>query len=624
MEYDMSLIINDDSNKKQQQPKAKETSQQANQNYSQQHESVENSRRGLMASRVYRRNSAGEVLQTLTSKMLEVINEKQPATGASRFAIHPIDGKQYGFHYSLIAISLTADLKNHGTQTAFFTYILENSNSLPSPLPVKAMPNAPEIFLTRTPMDAWDDQVYRTVADVVSRATGAQNPLTATAASVGSEIEFTDTDDVRNLIWNAEEAMIATLTASFPGSYAAFSIREFIDPRHHRITSKFSYLPKTELNVLNKPIRSNLSMCLYAQDHNQNNRHELSSYMHQSGGEIMSVDGYVEPVFVDPTPTMNQYGQPVKPPQRFVARVNITQILPGDNTPLTLESFFLALGAYLVVGQNFQWGGVFLPQNADDQHDLGALGYRVPEYLGGTAAKIDTRSSDFGPAETFQLLQDLFFPNPVFSIDCEQAGAYTWLTDALEECSRGSQSARQYVINALDNLTDGAFSRRFTGGEIVVAENNQIQLGSYVDNGKTKDLREIDTLVIHDQFGQNNDIGTIDKWDQTHNNTNVPQAVRSADREAIMRAVVHGNVKFYGTAERYIFPTEFLNALAASMEDAGFRMNPEGLQGQMINHGQVGNTFVANHLANVNVHGMINQGPQMASGPIRSSYNRFG
>lgn len=621
----MSLIINDNNDDQGQGKQAQQQrAENVNQSYQQQ-DSGSASRRNLMASRTYRRNSAGEVLQTLVSKMQEIVGDTAPAAGTS-FSIHPIDAKQYGFHYSLVAISLTTDLKEHGKQTAFFTYILENSNSLPSPQPIKALPNAPEIFLTRTPMDAWDEQVFETVRDIVSRATGAKNPLSATAASVGSEVSFEDLDEVRNLIWNAEEAMVATLTSRFPGAFPAFSIREYIDPRHHRITSKFNYTPSTQLNVLNKPIRSNLSMSLFIQDHNQSNRHELSTFMHQSGGEVLSVDGYVEPVFVDPEPQHNQYGQPVKPPQRFVARVNITQILPGDNTPLTLETFFLALGAYLVTGQNYQWGGVFLPQYADDQHDIGALGYRVPEYLNmdGKTAKIDTRSSDFGPAETFQLLQDLFFPNPVFSIDCELAGAYTWLTDALEECARGNVNARQYIISALDNLTQGSFSRRFTGGDIVVAENNQIQLGSYMDNGKAKDLREIDSLVIHDQFGENNDIATIDKWDQTHNNTNVPQAVRSADREAITRAVVHGNVKLYGTADRYVFPTEFLNAVAGSMEDAGFRMNPEGLQGSIMNNNQVGNTFVANHLANVNVHGMINQGPQMQSGPIRTGFNRYG
>lgn len=578
----------------------------------------------LMASRHFRRNRQGELLSMLEETMSAIL-ARTPANAGFKFTGHMFDAKQYGLYYSVFAVSMAGTLEGYGKVASYFTFILEGSNAAPAPL-IEQHANR-EVSITRTPMDGWDANLNELIYTTVKEALQVKDPKMASAAVVSSVLQLDSEEVINNLLWNAEEAMWETLKQHYSEAIPAYNIDEQLQPNDKNFIARFSNRSEDYYDITGFPVRSNLSMRLESIMRNRN-RSDVSNFMHQSGEELMNVNAYVDFVYAPTPPTTNQFGQVVSVPQTYAPRVVITEITNGNDAPLSLETYLLALGTYAVVSDNYSWAGPFLPKNKDDLHDIGTLGYRAPHiFPEGKPGKIDTKSNSFGPKEAFDLIRELVYATPAFSIDCAKAGAYSWITDVFVSASGGGQEARQAIINAVSNLTGLNFGKMLGDDVIVVSEGNSIQLATFESSvGQRKvtlDAREIDTLVVHDVFGASGDIQSIDLWDDTHNNVNVPTSFRLESRETLMRTLTNGSIKIYGTAERVTLTPNFIHTLVAAISNSRFKISTEGLESTFDTNQQVGNNFIHNYLQTQSNSGMVQQGNVMTHGPIRNMFNRY-
>jgi hypothetical protein len=300
--------------------------------------------------------------------------------------------------------------------------------------------------------------------------------------------------------------------------------------------------------------------------------------------------------------------------QMFLPRVVLTGLQGMEM--MSPELFFMGLGITRLLGENYNWAYQFSNYAEEEVHDIGAVGYRMrnPQDPNAAPQRIDTSSNSFTQQDFLELIQTVCYKDPVFSIDCEDAGPQSWMTGPLIEAANGNTNAHNFLLQALNRLTDGNFSKHFPGGPLVIPESNKIHLGTYVDtNGIVRDLREIDNLAVLNALGHT-DLNAVNTWEQTFNDTSTPIEMRLEARLQILRNVVGGSqLNIRGLAERLVFNPDMLNALTAAMVDSGIMVDQEGLTAQMGTNTMAGNTFLNQYAVHGSTAGMVNTGSPMQS-----------
>lgn len=575
---------------------------------------------GTMARPLGRR--VGDLLKTFVKDGTEVLGQSDRSNGGS-WAIIPLDAGRFNLHYSAAVLFGAFEISGKQLVTVQ-TMLLEASNSDPRS---ETMPiHGQNVEILRTAMDAWDVATWNDVLALLKEQNIDENTVVnAGAMVIPNDLDLKDSDNVFNIISAAQNACFSVIEGEHPDLFQQVSIAEDFDNQREQMTAAFTYNGMDATSVTGLPVRSDISMRLSLSDRNANSR-ELSGFQHQGSTQIVDISGFVDLVYVMPPPA-NVGQQPIT--QHYVPRFVITEA-QGIDAPMTPEVFFLGLATTTFIGDNDGWAGQFLNFNNEEIHDIGSIGYRLknPADPTGPSQRIDTKSTTFGDQELYDLINQTCHKQPVFSIDCEDVGPYSWFTSTLVQEANGVREAHDAIVGVVDTLTGGIFSQLFpVGTQIMASEQNRVHLGTYVDeSGNIRDLREIDYIAMLGYLGHN-DLNSVLEWEATFNDTGTPIELRLERRLQLLREVVRGNLRIRGFAERLNFTPEFMHALIAAVTQAGLSVNQDGLRTMFGTNAQVGNTVISQYaMASSNTAGMVSVagGPSAFGGVNRPSSRWLG
>lgn len=539
------------------------------------------------------------------------------------FRVLVVDGGKWGMHYSALVFCGAKKIEGQ-TVIGVMTGILEGSNNPPPPIQRNFAGN--QINIPLTPMAAWDGQTWENVSYVVSEHFGSGVSIyNAGGEVIPADVDSKDTRRLIELIANAEHAIRSVMENKFPHNFGHFSITDIFNPAKDRLQTRFSFNEPDVEDMTGNPLRSDTTMRLVSTKRfpNQSGQ-DFSSFQHQSSKQIAELSGYIDLLYSPENPQPNQYNWGMPQQQQhsnllFLPQMVITGVQPLD-LRLTPEMFLLAIATSQLLVTNYGWANQFT-NTADPVHNVGALGYRMPNpndpNKGGEA--IPTQSSDFTTESVFELVRSVCKPTPAFSIDCEDAGANSWMTSMLVGSAYDKPNAIEWVNNAANRLTGNLFSKYWQSNATPVIpktiDNNRVHLGTYVDQDNVRrDLREIDTLAMLNLIGHT-DISEVNHWESTFNDMSTPVEVRHQQRQQIMDSILGSRIRLRGFAERITFMPDFLQALVAACQEAGLTVDPDGLQTSFGSNGHAGNTILAQYVSSANPQGLMARGgPQNFQG----------
>jgi hypothetical protein len=538
-------------------------------------------RSGSRVQRSMKRNQVGEAVAEFTAAMGKLISDSPQEFD---FKVVPMDGSTYSLHYSIVVLLATTKIGSKAVCAAY-ALILEGSNIRPAAAP-QQVGRSGSIEVILTAMDAWEEGTFNKIIDAATAATGIEEVISAGACVVPASVDYKDEHRVHQIVWNANEAIHSTLETQYPESFPHISISEYIAPTDRINVSAEFNLGNAE-QVTGIPVRSDINFRMSVSGSNGDNN-VFTDWQHRGTRELMELSAFVNPVFTG-VAAPAAYGQP-QPTQMFIPQVVVTQVQAND-MPFTPETFFLALSTIALLGDNFQWAQQFTNFGRGDMHDIGGIGLRVQQVLNPREQPVplETNTNAFGEQQLSDLVREFFEPHPVFCIDAEDAGPDSWMTGIMVEAANGNQVANNWIIAAIDRLTDNNFSRFYDGGPLFENVGVRIHLGTFKQDGQVRDLRELDSTAWLNLIGHT-DMGLVEEWEATFNNEGIPQELRLAQRMDMLRAQLgETNVHVHGMADRLVISNSLLSALVDSVVAAGLVIDQQGLRPFYGDSHQIGN-----------------------------------
>lgn len=300
-------------------------------------------------------------------------------------------------------------------------------------------------------------------------------------------------------------------------------------------------------------------------------------------------------------------GQGYVPPKPFTPVIVATNVRNASWIQAsTMELYMLAISNLYRCLNGMSWAQTRNPKFTGQDpkgketniRDIAALGYLATN----PPTKPNLLSSDAGDQDFIDFMNLAVEHTPAFAIDIDPVGENI----ALESCfmvaassSEYQQRAKDYIIKACDNLTNGHFSKHFNGSDpIIVATGTEMHLGRYLDNhGEVRDLRDLDTVAALNLSKGN--IAEFRNWYMTRLNlegTGETFEGAMRKREQIERTYLSNSLTINRRAPRYIFTQTFLDALDAATNAAGAHVEMSeltGLSGDQF----MGNTMIGNYTA---------------------------
>ena len=553
----------------------------------------------------FRRGAIAEQSSAFREHLQNTIDSHGPPDLRMRTLI--LDAGRFGMHYSGIVIVGEKNISGRRVAMAF-TGILEGSNT-PPPTQQKTIGNQ-QVNITLTPMDAWDELTWKWVEQTVQEHLG-QDTVTGCAGSmvIPAETDPQDGRAINDILATAEHAIRASFEQTFPKNFEHFDISEVFDRARDRMMAQFTYNDADADDPVGNPLRSDIRMTVVSSERNQaQDPMATSMFQHQSSKHIAELTGFVDLLYSPEQPQQQMaYGMPMQQqqmPRLFLPQVVITGINSLD-VRLTPETFLLSIAVSQMLNNNYAWAQQFTNFGQDQAHDIGGIGYRMPnpQDPSQTGVEIDTKSNDFDLNDLYDLVKRTCQPYPAYSIDCEDAGPNSWLTGILIDMAYGSNDAAESLIKSADHLTGGRFTRYWQGGYIVVPktiDDNRVHLGTYEESGnQRRDIREVDTLAMLNFFGHS-DLSQVQRWEWTFFDTSVPRPIRLDYRLRMLEHILGSNVRIRGMAERLTFDGQFLAALVQACQDAGLAVDMDGLHTNFGNQYHHGGTVLGQYASQAN------------------------
>jgi len=326
-------------------------------------------------------------------------------------------------------------------------------------------------------------------------------------------------------------------------------------------------------DVVGSPVRGDIQLELTATGVNQNNNQGQTERTTPIASAAMFIDLIYDPA-VQPQPVgFGNWGNQQGPKnyQRYAARAVITALESAFSSTTTAQLLALISASSLREGNG--WINQFRPAQfaaeGVDIHDIGAVGIECnfTDNPSGFGTRIDASK----PEERAAMIGLAFKQGLVLSLDVSESGPDTFYNGVFAAAAEGDPKANAKIIAAADCLTNGGFSRYFTGGRVAIDEFNRIHTGYYTNKrGERADIREIDYLAVINLVGDK-DPGVIREWSDTFNRVDYPLEMRLAARKHIITNLV-SNAVFTGFARRVTFEAAFIDALLKGVQEVGLQI----------------------------------------------------
>lgn len=424
--------------------------------------------------------------------------------------------------------------------------------------------------------DVYTADLWRSIVGIVSESMGAKvEAFDAGHQTLPAEMDLKDADAIHKLAFFASEALARTALSEILNSQADILALKDLG-ENITASAAIDFRTNPSHTAAGLPLRSDFGVTMrYTENTGKSEGGIEKAFDLGSSIPLGGAEGFIDLSYRQPERA--GFGQQQQT-QQYFARVVLTR-LDTEQDFITPELQMLSLLGSTIVGRNLNWARVWSPSVRGmnpGMHDIGALGYEIPDASGGFMGRINTSSAAFDDAALAQLVASTIHERPIISLDVEESGELTWLNRTLLEAAEGNVDANQAVINALNNLTNGIFSRLWNRNDLfAVADENRIHLGYYTDeNGERRDIRDLDYLAVLTRYGDA-DPEMVVKWQSTYDDLDVPADVRLAEREELIRKILGSTVVITGYARRITFHPEALDLGLEAAAEAGLRVRPE-------------------------------------------------
>lgn len=244
-------------------------------------------------------------------------------------------------------------------------------------------------------------------------------------------------------------------------------------------------------------------------------------------------------------------------------------ITSNEGSKSTLGFVILGLMSGLIMSREDMYLKVLRPE---DNQNVGAL--NIYSKLNGKAEKINLADKSYTPEQVYAFLKLLYCLPPVISMDIESYGPETFSQSALSKaCSPQHDSktmlAAEYILDTVKTLTNNKFPSDFPVENIFSAQGIVVPLGTYLDKGTYKDIREIDLAFL---ANRTTDFNVLNQWVFS----NLPSTFTGTDSFINKVSVINRFIpeaEITGKAIRVTFTSYFLETLSRCIQDCG--LNPK-------------------------------------------------
>lgn len=519
---------------------------------------------GGMSRMAMGRTPASEAL----SKLMKALTTVYEEAADKSFEITPIP-IDYNSTVSLNISALVICLRDKSALdigVAYHTLIIEAS--IDPVAPKYELVNSVNVEIIRVAGDAYDVTMNEFIVDAVRKQFPQSTLLPVGHCVVPRTFNVADPMAVYNLAANALAACSQELQVN---DKAFVDLNLSQASKDSNLTVRTTFGNPQITNAVGQPVRSDIQIeFAAAPTTNQNNQAVERTSV------ISRVSGFMDLVW-DPVqaPTNFYYAPQQQSFQRYVARFVMTMMESHDL--LTIPAQLLGLLPALNLRENNAWIQAFKQHNYSqdiDIHDIGAVGIEA-NFEGnpnGIGKRIDTRSDSFQNEHLYKLVASTIRQGMLLSLDIPESGPESWYNEVFVAAADGNQVARNMIIAAANQLTNGHFNKYFNNNDaICIHEENRIHLGTYVDaNGVIKDLRDVDYLAVLNLVGEK-DPQIVRDWSDSFIKTGYPLPMRLSGRKRTITSLFN-EVKITGFARRVTFENNFMDALARAAIDAGLNI----------------------------------------------------
>jgi len=492
---------------------------------------------------------------------------------AQNFRLIMVDRNRLGKKVDLLLAVLPVQQEGQ-THMAIHTLLIEDGNDTYEPVSLQVA--GKQLRYSTVVGDVYTPELWATIVSIVSEQSGLKViPYDAGHQTLPAEMDIKDKDAIHKIAFFASEALTRTALNSILHTTA--DVISLSDLGENTVASAaIEFRNVDDLTAAGLPLRSDFAVKLrYSDAAPQGQTQTEKAFDLGSQQPLGGAEGFIDISFREPEKA--GYGQQPST-QQYYARAVLTR-LDTDQEVITPELQMLSLLGATIIGRNLNWARVWSQQfrgMASDMHDVGAIGYEMPGVDGQPVGRIDTTSSAFDDGALARLIMTAFREKPLISIDVEESGELSWLNRVLLDAAEGSPDANQSLVAALDNLTNGNFSKYWNGqGDLIVDDGNRIHLGYYLDDaGVRRDIRALDYLAVLNRFAEI-DPQMIIKWQATFDDVDTDAEVRLAEREDLIRKILGPSVKITGYARRLTFAPNTLDTALEAAAEAGLRIRPE-------------------------------------------------
>lgn len=484
-----------------------------------------------------------------------------------------LDNQQYDIAYSCIVVALKDEQSNN---VPYHILLLENTGEHPQPVS--------NVSTDRRALNEEFVKVSINAFDSVLESLIVQKVL---PTHFGTDVTFISTDGMRvpytvqpNEANKELMTHIAYLVGTYLGTEVAISNSNFRDLSISKdmsagnapnLSIEVDVNRHTEVDDVGEPIYVAWSAQLTSQP--QRNARVRSINLSAAHRVILRVTGAIDVIpyqmAMPPVPGMMANQTVV----RFAPHIILDYASLNAYTPASVQ---LAVAIALAMRTEGAYMGALAPSREDDLHDPGYLNIiaNLNNEQTGIGKPIDFFDSALDEAGQMKLLKELIPGGPVVSIDVPVYGPLTYPLHAFSLAAEGDANAEQLLIAAANQLTSNMFSRYFEPGKhSVVSKVAYVPNGYFTDNnGRQRDLREINNLAVIKMAGEGNanmayDFAVASLESNLNTNPMATVTLIEVLKNVVPQAVITGwNI-------RCTLSAEYLSALEHGIHDAGFAAN---------------------------------------------------
>lgn len=553
------------------------------------------------------RTPASEALSKIEKAVAAVLAENVKSENGFEVKLMSIDKEQTSDLDISVLIVTAVDKTAPEVGVAYHTLLIEGSSD---PFPPKfEVFNGKQEEIIRVTSDAENQILVNTVEALVKRQYPSLRTLSTGSCVVPRDFKVDDQDLVFKLTQNAAFACTAELVTANP-QFADLSLAGV--ERDSTLVVRHSFNNPQQHDAVGMPIRSDILIDLSAQP-----LQTQAGAISDRTSPVAYIRGFLDIQWDPSGPIQNAMGgmfgmqtQAQISYQRYVPRFVMTGLESAGG--LSVASQLLALVTAVSLRDNGAWMQAFRPTGFDGENslrDIGAIGIECnfENNPNGVGSRIDTSAAKFQPQHLSMLIGQTFKPGLIISLDVSEAGPDTWYNGIFASAAEGNQRSNQIIIDAANRLTNGAFTKYWSGGRVAVDENNRIHMGYYTDShGVRRDIRDIDMLAVLNRVGEQ-DPETAREWSNTYTDVRFPINMRLAVRKRIISGIFT-NVTITGFARRVSFDGSFIEALARGAADMNLSARTVSQYTDMVGELRAVSPFTAQTMLSGDTSGIFTRG----------------